>query len=471
MSTTTDTGHTPADRRRIFFIALVTSFLTPFMGSSINIALPAIGSELGADAVLLSWIPTSFVLASAIFLIPMGRLADIHGMRRVFVPGIIIFTAGTLLCAFSWSTPLLIGFRLIQGIGNAMMFSTAIAALTAVYPPGERGAVLGINVAVTYIGLSAGPVLGGIITQNFGWRSIFYAVIPCGVFIIYLLLSSRDEWMERSPGKFDTAGSVMYGLLLLSLMYGLSLFPGPESLFFIACCVPLVIILVFRETRTDSPLFDISLFWHNHVFAFSNIATVINYCATFAVGFLLALYLQFNRGLDPQSAGIILVAQPVVQAVFSPAAGRLSDRIEPGIVASAGMGVTAVGLFCLALLTETTPVFFIIAALAVLGLGFALFSSPNTNAIMSSVSRDCLGIASATVGTARQVGMMLSLGIVMMIFSVIIGRVRISPENHLQLMASVQIAFGIFAVLCVAGIYFSMARGKIRKREDASGER
>ncbi len=470
MSASPDTGSTSADRRRILFIALVASFLTPFMSSSVNIALPAIGAELGADAVLLGWIPTSFVLASAIFLIPMGRLADIHGMRRVFFPGIIIFTAGTLLCAFSWSTPLLIGFRMFQGLGNAMIFSTSVAALTAAYPPEKRGAVLGISVAVTYIGLSAGPVLGGVMTHNFGWRSIFYGVIPLEVIVILLLLVDRKEWSERLPEEFDFAGSAMYGLLLLSLMYGLFLLPGPEGLIWIACTVPLAAILAAWETRTKNPLLDLRLFWHNRVFAFSNVATVINYCATFAVGFLLALYLQFNRGLDPQAAGLVLAAQPVVQAVFSPAAGRLSDRVEPGIVASAGMGVTAVGLFCLVLITETTPVAFIVASLAVLGLGFALFSSPNTNAIMSSVGREALGIASATVATSRQVGMMLSLGIAMTIFSVIIGRVQISPENHVQLMASVQVAFGIFAVLCVAGIYFSMARGKVREKNGGPGD-
>ncbi len=470
MSTSPDTGASPSDRRCIFLIALVTSFLTPFMSSSVNIALPAIGAELGADAVLLGWIPTSFVLASAIFLIPMGRLADIHGMRRVFFPGIIIFTAGTLLCAFSWSTPLLIGFRMLQGIGNAMIFSTSVAALTAVYPPEKRGAVLGISVAVTYIGLSAGPVLGGVITQYFGWRSIFYAVIPFEIIVILLLFVNRNEWSDRLPERFDLSGSVIYGLLLLSVMYGLYLLPGTEGIICIACSVPLAAILAAWETRVNNPLLDLRLFWYNRVFAFSNVATVINYCATFAVGFLLALYLQFNRGFDPQSAGLVLAAQPVVQAVFSPAAGRLSDRVEPGIVASAGMAVTALGLFCLALITETTPVTFIVASLAVLGLGFALFSSPNTNAIMSSVSREALGIASATVATSRQIGMILSLGIAMTIFSVIIGRVQISPENHVQLMASVQVAFGIFAVLCVAGIYFSMARGKVREKNGEAGE-
>jgi len=465
MSTIANPGGIRKDRRSILFIALLTSFLTPFMISSVNIALPAIGSEFGADVVLLGWIPTSFILASAIFLIPMGRLADIHGMRRIFFPGILLFTAATLFCAFSSSTPILIAFRILQGIGNAMIFSTAIAALTAAYPPGERGMVLGFSVAVSYIGLSAGPVLGGLLTQNFGWRSIFFAVVPLGVIALILMLSHRNEWTERLPERFDLAGSVIYGLMLLSLMYGLSLLPEPEGWLCIILGAPLLILLIFQEMRSENPILDVSLFWHNHVFAFSNIAALINYCATFAVSFLLALYLQFNRGLDPQSAGLVLAAQPVVQAVISPAAGRLSDRIEPGIIASAGMGVTVIGLAMLALLTEETPLLFIVAALVVLGIGFAFFSSPNTNAIMSSVKRESFGIASATVATARQVGMMLSLGTVMVIFSVVMGRVQITPEYHTQLMGSVQIAFTVFAVLCVVGIYFSLARGRLREKK------
>jgi len=216
------------------------------------------------------------------------------------------------------------------------------------------------------------------------------------------------------------------------------------------------------ELRVESPVLRVRLFLENHVFAFSNLAALINYSATFAVSFLLSLYLQFNKGLDPQTAGLILVAQPFVQAVLSPAAGRISDRIEPRVVASAGMGVTVIGLVMLAFLTEETPMSFIIGALAVLGLGFALFSSPNTNAIMSSVERKFLGVASATLGTSRQVGMMLSMGIAMMIFSVVIGRVQITPEYHATLLSSVQIAFALFAALCVAGIYFSLARGRVR---------
>ena len=390
-------------------------------------------------------------------------------MRRIFFPGIVIFSAGTLLCAVSPSVPLLIGFRLLQGIGNAMIFATAVATLSALYPPGERGAVLGLSVALSYIGLSAGPLIGGVLTQHLGWRSVFACILPFCVPIILLLLSDKREWTERFPQPFDLAGAVLYGLVLLILIYGLSLLPAPEGFFWIASCIPVVALFIAREMRNESPILDLRLFLHNRVFAFSSIATLINYAATFAVGFLLALYLQYNRGLDPQAAGVIIAAQPVVQAVFSPAAGRLSDRLEPRILASVGMALSAAGLFLLALLTETTPIPSIIAVLFLLGLGFAFFSSPNTNAVMSSVGGDALGIASATVATARQVGMMLSLGITMVILSVIIGRVQITPAYQLQLMESVQVAFALFAILCLAGISFSLARGRVRKEGQAGG--
>lgn len=463
MSVPLGSRSTSIDRRCILVIATLASFLTPFMSSSVNIALPLIGEEFGANAVLLGWIPTSFILASAIFMIPMGRLADIHGMRRIFFPGFVIFTIATLLCALSDSTAMLIAFRLVQGFGGAMIFSTAVAALTAVYPPGERGRVLGINVASVYIGLAMGPVLGGVLTHAFGWRSIFLAVLPISAIVILLLLKNREEWTETHPDHFDLFGSVLYGLMLLSLMYGLSILPQAAGWGYILFGIFMLALFIRREVRVESPVLQVRLFLENHVFAFSNLAALINYSATFAVTFLLSLYLQYNRGLDPQTAGLILVAQPVVQAVLSPAAGRISDRIEPRIVASAGMGVTVVGLVMLALLAEATPLVFIVGALALLGLGFALFSSPNTNAIMSSVERRYLGIASATLGTSRQVGMMLSLGIAMMIFSVVIGRVQITPAYHAQLLSSVQIAFALFAALCVAGIYFSLARGRVRR--------
>ncbi len=218
---------------------------------------------------------------------------------------------------------------------------------------------------------------------------------------------------------------------------------------------------VLWEAKVESPILNINLFRKNRAFAFSNLAALINYSARFAVGFLLSLYLQIIRGLDVVPAGTILVSQPIVQAIFSPLAGKLSDMIKPRIVASIGMGLTSAGLVLFTLLNATTPLAYIVINLAILGFGFALFSSPNTNAVMSSVESRFYGVASATVSTMRLIGQVLSLGIVVIVFALFIGRVAITSEYYPLLMISVNLAFVIFSVLCFGGIFASLIRGKV----------
>ena len=210
------------------------------------------------------------------------------------------------------------------------------------------------------------------------------------------------------------------------------------------------------------PVMNVTLFRHNTVFVFSNLAAFINYSATFAVGFLLSLYLQYIKGFNPQHAGMIMVAQPLVMALFSPVTGRISDKIEPRLLASTGMGLTAIGLILFIFLGLQTSVVYIISTLVVIGMGFALFSSPNTNAVMSSVERKNYGVASATLGTMRLTGQAMSMGIAMLTFALLIGKVKINPGNYPQFLYGIRIAFGIFSILCVAGIFASMARGKLR---------
>jgi MFS family permease len=216
------------------------------------------------------------------------------------------------------------------------------------------------------------------------------------------------------------------------------------------------------QIRTEHPVYNLDLFRTNRVFAFSNLAALINYSATFAVTFLLSLYLQYVKELSPQNAGLILIAQPVVMAIFSPFAGRLSDRVEPQIVASIGMTLTTLGLFLFIFLDENSTAVSIIVRLTVLGFGFAIFSSPNTNAIMGSVEKRFFGLASGSVGTMRLLGMMVSMGIATVIFTLYLGRVQITTELYPVLVRSVNVAFAVFAILCFGGIFSSMARGKLR---------
>lgn len=450
-------------KRSALLIAALASFLTPFMASSINIALPDIGREFKMSAVGLSWVPTAYLLSAAMLLVPLGRLADIYGRKKFFFWGTWIFTVSSLLLAFAPSAQLLIILRLVQGSGSAMIFGTGMAIVISVFPPGERGRVLGITVSAVYLGLSFGPFFGGLLTQQLGWRSIFLVNVPLGMIVIYLVATKlKGEWAEARGDQFDLTGAVIYGLSLVALMYGLSLLPAGSGIILFSIGIIGLTAFVVWERQASSPLLNMTLFTGNAAFALSNLAALINYSATFAVTFLMSLYLQYIKGYTPQHAGIILVSQPVIMTVFSPAAGKLSDKIEPRIVASLGMAFAAAGLFMFTFLNNDTHIGFVIAGLMLLGFGFALFSSPNTNAVMSSIDRRFYGVGSATLGTMRLTGQMLSMGIAMVLFVLHIGSARITPASYPLFLVSVRTAFIIFSTLCFGGIFASLARGKVR---------
>ena len=450
-------------RRITLLSTTMGSFLIPFIGASINVALPAIGSEFSLDAVTLSWIATSFLLAAAAFLVPFGRSADMIGRKRVFLAGVVLFTISSFLLAVSPSVVWIFVFRVLQGVASAMLSATAVAILISVFPPQERGRVLGINVASVYLGLSLGPFLGGLLTQYWGWRSIFLLCAALGlIIIVFVSWKLRGDWAEARGETFDYIGSIIYALSLIALMYGFSSLPAPVGMGLLTAGVVGFIGFVAWEMRQANPVVDLRLFRENRVFAFSGLAALINYGATYAISLLLSLYLQYIKGFNPRDAGLILVAQPIMQMALSPLAGRLSDRVEPRIVATSGMALTTCGLFAFSFLGQATGIGLIVAILVLMGTGFALFSSPNTNAIMGSVERRFYGVASATVATMRSIGQMLSLGIVMVIFAVVIGRVEITPAQYVQFLHSVKIAFGIMTGLCLVGVFASLARGRMR---------
>lgn len=453
-----------ASRRAALIAATLASFLTPFMDSAANVALPAISQEFAMDAVTLSWVRMAYLLAAAMFLVPFGKIADIYGRKRVFAYGTAIFTLAALLIGLSSSATMLISVRVLQGFGSAMIFGTGVAILTSVFAPGERGRVLGINVAAVYLGLSLGPSIGGFLTQQLGWRSIFFLTVPLGLtVIVFVVWQLKGEWAEARGDSFDLVGSIIYALSLVALMFGVSRLPAALGVGLVAAGVVGLGIFVAWELKARIPVLNVRLLSGNRTFAFSNLAALINYGATSAVAFLMSLYLQYIKDLSPQQAGLVLVAQPIVQATFSPLTGRLSDRIEPRIVATAGMVFTAVGLGLLAMVGPATPLWAIVARLVLLGFGFALFSSPNMNAIMGSVSKRFYGVASGMLGTMRLMGQMLSQGVATLLFVLYIGRVEIVPANYSLFLDSMQAAFGIFTVLCVIGIFASLARGEVRQ--------
>jgi len=450
-------------KRAVLLVATITSFIFPFMGSTVNIALPSIGKELSLDAVMLGWIATALGLSSASLLVPFGRIADIYGRKKILIYGTVIITLSSLLSGMANSAAMLISCRVFQGIGGAMVVGTAAALLITVFPANERGTVLGINVAAVYMGLSLGPILGGVLTQHLGWRSIFFLSALLGCVVVGVALwKLKGEWTGAKGERFDFAGSVVYTLALVALIYGFTLLPAISGVWLILGGIIGLSAFIRWEMRTRSPVLDISLFRNNKTFTFSNLAALINYSATMAISFLISLYLQYLKGFNPQSAGLILVAMPAIQAMFSPLAGRLSDKIEPRLIASAGMALTTVGLIIFIFLDKETPLGLIVGNLILMGFGFAFFSSPNTNAVMSSAPKTAYGVASATLGTMRGVGMVLSMGVAMLMFALYIGNVQITPDKYPAFQESMRASFIIFAILCFGGMFASLARGKVR---------
>lgn len=449
--------------RTALFVTSLTAFIAPFMISSVNVALPAIQADYNVDAVKLGWIPTSYLLAMAIFLVPFGKIADNYGRKRIFHAGVILYTIASVAAAFVPNFELFIISRVFQGLGGAMFVTTGMAILTSVTAPERRGRAIGILVAAVYVGLAAGPFFGGIMTHGLGWRSLFISMIIPGSCSIYLVNRYlQGEWKDATDKRFDVTGSIVYGVSIFCVVYGGINLPSMKAIVISGIGLLLLILFFVHQNRVENPVFEVKLFRQNRTFLFSSLAALINYAATFGVTFQISLFLQYVKGMSPQTAGTVLVAQPFVMAVLSPVTGRLSDKIEPRILASGGMALNGLGLLALAFLTKQTPVWLIVSLLLFLGFGFSLFSSPNMSAIMGVVERRYLGLASGTVATMRLLGQMVSMALATTCLAIFVGREEISQKNLPAFLQSMQVCLILFSLLCLIGIWFSLFRGKVR---------
>jgi EmrB/QacA subfamily drug resistance transporter len=448
-------------KRAALFVTTLSSFLGPFMGSAVTVALPAIGARFAMSAVGLSWVSMAFLLSVGALVIPFGRLADLRGRKTLFVAGTVVYMLASALAARSQDAAMLVAARVLQGVGASMTVGTGAAILTSVFGPGERGRALGINVAAVYSGLSLGPFVGGIITQHLSWRFIFGMNVPLGLAIVW----TAARMLERDTGegrgsRFDWPGALLLGAALAVLMFGLSELNTTWGAGLVVLGLAGLGAFVAVEVRSPNPMVDMKLFRQNQVFAFSNLAALVNYSATFAVTFLLSLYLQYVKRLSPRDAGTLLVAQPIVQAAFSPLAGRLSDRVDAGVLASIGMAVTGIGVALLGFVGADTSLVYVAICLVLLGVGFGLFSSPNTNAVMGAVTQRQLGVAGSILSTMRSLGMILSMGVVSLLFALLIGGRPIGEAEVPAFLRSMRLAFAVFSVLSVAGIVASLQRNR-----------
>ncbi|MBN1626699.1 MAG: MFS transporter [Deltaproteobacteria bacterium] len=453
------------NRKAILVTILMTSFISSSNMSMINVALPVIGKDLSMDAVLLGWVVTAHILSTAAFQVPIGKFADIFGRRKIYLAGIIIFTATTFLSGLSISGTMLIIARALAGIGAAMIITTGLAILTSVFPHQERGQAIAANIASVYLGISLGPLLGGVLTGHLGWRSIFHVSSVVGIAaVIMALLKLKGEWAEAGEESFDYHGSIVFALGISAAMYGLPEAYSMRGLIFLAAGVLGLIYFVRLEGMVKNPILDIRSFRSNPVFMLSNLAVLINYCGAYASTFLMSLYLQYILGYPPQTAGIILVAQPALMTFFALISSRLAEAFSPRYVATSGLVFNCAGLLMLSFLGKDSTLWYAVVSLGVFGIGGGLFSSPNADMTMSSVDKRLFGVASGTMATMRSMGMILSMGITMILFSIFMGKVEITPDYYPGFLSCMKTAYIIFACLCFGGIFIQMAA--VRERHD-----
>lgn len=446
-------------KKYIFLAVLISSFMCPFLSISINVAIPTMAAEFGSNATELGWAVTSFLLGSASVLLPCGRLSDILGRKKLFRMGVAAVAASSLLCGLSQNAEMLIASRFLQGLSIAMIFVTGMAMLVSANDPKERGRVIGYSIAATYSGLSLGPFLGGLITHYASWRLIFFISTAVLALSWWLCSKIEGEWHGNQKGGLDYRGSILYFISSLSIMYGLSVCVSePIAPALIGTGIVAGVLFLLENRRSKAPLLDFSLF-RNVIFAMSNAAAFLHYSATFAISFLMSLYLQVIRGFDEVTAGTILLLQPIMMASLSPTAGKLSDKFEPRLVASTGMGMTALGLFALSRCDIGTDLRIVGSILLFIGIGFTFFSAPNSSAIMGSVPPKEFGIASSIMSMMRIFGQSMSMVLVTLLISAYV--LPAYETGYVESLESgIQKIFTIFSLICALGTGVSLMRGK-----------
>ncbi len=461
-------GYTTKQKNTIY-VVVITSFITTFMGSALNLSIPALEENFGVSAQTVGWVVTVYMLTCAALAVPFGRASDRVERRTILWIGILIFTVSSAAAIISWEMWVLLVFRFVQGVGASMIFSTNIAMLVGAFDDKERGKVLGYATCANYVGLSVGPVLGGVLNYNLGWKSIFLTTACISAFAFYraffkLPKEERGNNLSKDisgQGKadFDVLGNILFVTSIVFSMYGLSAFKTNSfAPYILAAGVVLAILFVRTELNAKNPVIKVEIFKNNISYTLSNLAALINYGANYAASYMLSIYLQMIQGFTSQSAGFVLITNTVVMAVLSPVFGRLSDKLTPNLISSIGMGLCAGALGFLTFLPADSSLIRIIVILVISGLGFAMFGSPNSNAVMSCVDKKDYGVASSILATMRSIGHTSSMAIVTAIIGIYMGGSSLSESSPELLLKTIHTVFMVFTILCILGIFMAIKR-------------
>jgi EmrB/QacA subfamily drug resistance transporter len=398
------------------------TFMAALDGSVVNIVLPVLRNAFNTDVAHLEWVVTVYLLVISGLLLTFGRLGDLKGHKTVYVWGFSIFVIGSILCGAAWSPTMLIIFRGLQAIGGAMLASNSPAIVTGNFPPEQRGRAFGLVSTMTYLGLTVGPSLGGWLTQSFGWRTVFYINVPVGLLALFLSLYfiPKDSPSDNNR-HFDVFGAIIILAGLTSLLLGLNKgaewgWGSPAVLGLLIGALLLLVIFIQIEFRSPAPMLDLNLF-RIPLFSASAANAVLNYICVYSLVFLMPFYLIQARGLNPAQAGLLLTAQPVIMAITAPISGTFSDRFGSRTLGMIGMGILAAGMFFLSRIGADTGLWMVAFGLAVTGAGTGIFISPNTSALMGSAPKSRQGIASGVQAEARNLGMVLGIGLAGAIFT------------------------------------------------------
>ena len=430
-----------------------------------NIILPVLDKVFSTNVAMVEWVVTVYLLVVSGVLLSVGRLGDLRSHKQMYVLGFFIFVLGSASCGLSPSIPVLIGSRVFQALGASMLFANSPAILTANFPASQRGQALGMQATMTYLGLTVGPSLGGWLTDQFSWRAVFFINVPVGVIAIVLsLLFIPAEQEKKEAEPFDISGALIFLAGLSALLFALNQggawgWGSAGVIGLLVLAVILLAIFVRMELNKKSPMLDLSLF-KSKLFAFSTASALLNYVCLYAVVFLLPFYLIQGRGFSTGHAGLILTAEPVLMAISAPISGTLSDRVGSRSLATIGFGIMTLGLVLLSRLSPVSSIGYLVASLAIFGLGTGIFISPNTSALMGSAPKNRQGIASGILATARNSGMVVGIGIAGAVFTTVqAARLAAGASQSAALFSAIAFSFTLSIAISIAGVLVAAERG------------
>jgi len=447
----------------VLLIVGLGSFMSALDGSIVNVVIPMIRAQYQATLGDISWVSAGYLLVISSLLLSIGRLGDMWGFKGVYAGGYVIFGLGSLFCGLAPTLPALVASRVLQGVGAAILMALGPALITSSFPGTERGRALGMQATLTYTGLTLGPILGGWIGGQFGWHWVFLINVPVAALGAFLALTRLRPSPPRGPQQFDFPGAFCFTAGLTAVLLALTQaetwgWSSSRTLLLLTGGLLLLVLFVLQERRAPQPMLPLWLL-RDPAFSGGVAAALLQYAAIFVLNFLLPFFLQQFRGLSPAQAGTVMTAQPVAMVAVAALAGWLSDRVGTRGPATAGMLVTAFGLWLIGHAGAMTPLKAVMIFLAAVGLGSGLFVPPNNSSIMGAAPRGHQGVASALLAAARNVGMVMGITLSSTLFSLLQSIAARSYSSSDQIFLSAfQGTLMVAVTLAVASALLSLLR-------------